>query len=469
MKSASRTASKTLYKKKRSNNQRQRMLAALFVLIAVGVGIYIVVFAKASDLAIASVTDLGAVGMPSNVTARDGGISANIGGKLTWVFGDTFYRPTTPLPAGTFKPVSASAGVAPLSNPLAVSGTADSYGVPDQLIPYRDDEPNVGPSERYALWPASIVAEAGGKTGMVFYQQTHITTPRWVSGPTSVARIQAGQTVADRLPLVLFAANEPSFRKPAVVDDTVYLYSACTSMCPVAKVSTSQMANRSAYTFWNGSTWSSDLSQAKGVLPGSAGGYSIAYSAAIKSFVQVFIPYGKHTLYMRTAPAAEGPWGSETKVLDLDPNKTEYVPNFQPALFENNGQVLYVTYSRDLGNFHGDIRLLKVSLAISQTMSASTNSANVPPATTSRGAGELSSTSTTTNIAGSETVNQAPSESESPAAGEAVAASETNPITNPQASSSNWFSPLRILLAASILFLAGGGWYVVKRRQLRSL
>lgn len=75
---------------------RKNLLVLPFVLLVVGIGVYLVVFARASDLAIESVTDVGAVGTPANVSARDGGISAQIGGKLTWVFGDTFYHPTTP-------------------------------------------------------------------------------------------------------------------------------------------------------------------------------------------------------------------------------------------------------------------------------------------------------------------------------------------------------------------------------------
>jgi hypothetical protein len=339
----------------------------LLVIMAVGLSLviagYLYKSMKAPKLSVISVEDVGAVGMPENVTARDGGISANVGGRLTWVFGDTFYRPTKPLPQGDFRPVSATAGVAPPDNPLALTGTADGYGVPDQLIPYNSDEPNLAPDDRYALWPASIITEPGGNTAMIYYQQTHITKAKWIDGYTSVAQIKPGETVANRLPVRLFEPGEPSFRKPVVVGDTVYLYDACADTCKVAKVSTDKMADRASYTFWDGRTWSSDITKAKKVLPGAGGGFSVAYSEALNSFVEVAIGFGSHTFYMRTASKPEGPWSSPKKVYEADSQHSAYVPNFQPELFEDNGRVLAFSYSRDLGNFNGDIRLLKLELA----------------------------------------------------------------------------------------------------------
>jgi len=68
---------------------------------------------------------------------------------------------------------------------------------------------------------------------------------------------------------------------------------------------------------------------------------------------------------MRTSPAPEGPWSEElllfTARVPVDGGNT-YDAQAHSEFDANGGQMIYVTYSRSLGDFRSEVRLVSVSM-----------------------------------------------------------------------------------------------------------
>lgn len=331
---------------------------------------FLVIFVKATTPVdtnfITSVTDLGSISQPANFTGRDGGDSALVGGKVTWIFGDTLYAPTAPTFTGDlFR--SATAAIADVNNPTQVSEPLDSRKAPNQLIPHTPEEQayNIAHrsgSDRYALWPSAIIPKGDGNSAWVLFNDLLISGGKWTTQGTGIASLAANSTLASRQPGMLFAANEQPFRKALVVGSMLYLYSSSgQSLCAVARAPVDQANVRGAYQFWNGSTWVASIGQAKNIIPCSNMGYSVMYNRALKSYVEAIIPNYSKAVYFSYAPAPEGPWSTPIKGFDLPGVKEgspPYVPNFHPEFSKDGDRTVYLSYSGSTTT----VRLVKIGI-----------------------------------------------------------------------------------------------------------
>lgn len=351
-------------------SRRERLILLLIgVGVFVGIGVLVVWLANASieptKTYIAKVTDLGNLTYSTPNSPRDGGDSAIIGGRVVWNFGDTFYVPkVTKFTGDLFR--SATAALGTTTNPTQLTEPIDTNGAPYQLIPYTPEElayniAKTNGSDRYAIWPSGIVTRPGGNSAYVFFFTLLIQPGNWQNKGVGVATLDANSTVAQRQVNVLFPPNEPSFRKPLVVGNILYLYAACgAKVCPVARVPIDQVPVRSAYRFWNGTDWVADVAQAKPILPSTSLGGTVMYNRTLKSYVLATIQDYSHAIYFSYAPAPEGPWTTPIKAIDLPADKQEYVPNFHPEFSTDNDVSVYISYST--GGKGGGIKLLKVTL-----------------------------------------------------------------------------------------------------------
>lgn len=342
---------------------------AMFILIFALFG-FIVLFTRAStpidNNFITGVADLGKISQPPNFFGRDGGDSALVGGKVTWIFGDTLYAPTVPTTGDLFR--SATAAIGGISNPIQVTDPLDSRKAPNQLIPHTAAEQayNIAHkdgNDRYALWPSTIITRSDGNSAWVYFNDLLISGGKWTTQGTGIAVLGANSTLATRQPGFVFAANEPPFRKALAVGNMLYVYAGASgqSLCEVSRVPLDQAANRGAYQFWNGSSWVATISQAKKVIPCSNMGYSVMYNRALKSYVEAIIPNYSKTVYFSYAPAPEGPWSTPIKGVDLPHaagDKWLYVPNMHPELSQDGDKTVYLSYSGD----GSTVKLLKLSL-----------------------------------------------------------------------------------------------------------
>lgn len=311
----------------------------------------------------------------------DGGQTALVNGQVLWIFGDTFFY--TNAPDGSSSR-SATAALASPQTPLLARSLVGSDGFPTQVIPYTAEEAaynaaGTNGSHRWALWPSGIVPQPDG-SALIFY--LHLRIPGggqpWDGQGVGVARLRPGASVAERLPQLLFSASEPSFQTVVIRGDTVNLLACAADHCKVARAPLAHVAERDAYTFWDGAQWQAEFSRATASIPGSTNGFSIEWNAQRQEYVSVSDSFFNLDVQIRVARQIEGPWSDPTVAFqeqpqygpgavnpDGTPKKSapDYGVTLHPELSPDGGRTLYVTYFRPTEPFRGEIRADEVALA----------------------------------------------------------------------------------------------------------
>jgi Malectin domain/Domain of unknown function (DUF4185) len=139
----------------------------------------------------------------------------------------------------------------------------------------------------------------------------------------------------------------------------------------VARAPLASVTNGAAYQVWNGncSCWDSNKANAtpmEGPTPGSygpaRGGEDVGYNAYLGKYVATSTQYPNNDMWLYTAPNPWGPWDAGRQIGRGANGTAIYSSGVHPELNLSNGQTLYVTYSRGLENFHGDVRILQIIL-----------------------------------------------------------------------------------------------------------
>jgi Domain of unknown function (DUF4185) len=322
-------------------------------------------------LEIASVRELGPVGAPTSVSARDGGAASVVGGRWLWTFGDTLFSPAS---ADGTNLRSSTAALAELLSPLAVSEPLDSKGAPLPLLPFDAQEQAYNnstgrPDQRVALWPTGVVTD--GAAGWVLYLKLRVNPGvlNYEFIGTGLAHIDAGRTVALREPGLLFNVPEPLFGHAALIGDTVYLYGALQPQTiaqanAVARVPLAQIRTRAAYRFWDGTAWVDDSRRAVGVLNGIPGGISVSQNAYLGQYLAVHSETLTNRVLMHVADKPEGPWGPAIEAFTAQsaaPPAVCYAGIEHPELATNGGKTVIVSYYRPDAPFKGALRLAEVA------------------------------------------------------------------------------------------------------------
>lgn len=316
--------------------------------------------------------DLGALSKPAVVTARDGGAAALVGGRMLWTFGDTLMTVTG---ADGFNYRSATAGWGSVGD-LQLDEELDAMGAPFQLFPFTSDEAAYnaanGPTERYALWPGSVIDAPDGSGAWIFYQRlmVHPGYLNFEGLDVGLARLAPGSTVATRDPAPLFSAPAPAYSLAAAVDGgAVYLY-ACDpvpgqldEICRVVRAPVADAPLASAWQAWDGATWQVDLAQAQTALHGPPGDLSVSFNAYQGQFLAVYSGIFSNDIMARTSPRPEGPWSEERLLFEAlaPPSGNDYGGKEHPELATDGGRTVVVSYAHSTGTFTGDVRLSSVT------------------------------------------------------------------------------------------------------------
>jgi hypothetical protein len=320
----------------------------------------------------ATAPELGALGHPTVVTARDVGASAAIQSKTVWLFGDTLMTVTG---ADGFSYRSSTAGWADGAG-LTLTEPLDAAGAPFQLLPYTDAELTYnragGPNERFALWPGCAVADgAGGALVFFSYLKVHPGTLNYEGLGAGVARLAFGETVATRVPDLLFMTPEPSYAQGGLVaDGFIHLY-ACDAVagqldsdCRVARAAPAQATTRAAWTVWDGATWNTDLTTGAPILHGAPGELSVSWNAHTGTYLAVHSAIFSDEIVFHTAPRPQGPWTDARSLMvgahHADTN--DYAGREHPELATDGGRGLVVTYAHPLGGYDEDVRVATPTL-----------------------------------------------------------------------------------------------------------
>lgn len=326
--------------------------------------ITIVLFApKSVNAALQNVISSNVIGDLKNPTrqaagqalfGRDGGVSVKLGDKILWLFGDTFWNP--PSEDGVQYRTN-TAATAPASDPYNLSEPLDSTGAPYQFIPFNPTQQAYNNAatnkshDRYIIWPDRTI-NISPNSAYIFYKNLK-STPKSGGGTLSpvgigVAQVNAGTTITPTIVNeALFSTNETQFVPELTHGDYVYAFNCIPGFlvgdCAVARAPKTQLINRSAYQFWDGSTWQSDINQISRDIEGSTNSMSIIYSEYLNKYVMLAAVSFGTKLYIKTADEPQGPWSEREVVYDYGSALSG--GRMHPELSRNDDQILPITHS----------------------------------------------------------------------------------------------------------------------------
>lgn len=312
--------------------------------------------------------DLGTAPNPAGVTARDVGMSALLGGRSIWVFGDTLF----PEPAADgFQWRSSTWSWTTSGSELRFTHALGEDGKPRQLLPHQPEElaynlAHRAEPRRLTPWPQAVVAR--GAQAVLYYVNMR-TGPGgafdFASLSGSVATWADPDGPAVRVEPPLFAEEEPDWGAAALlVGADLYVYGCDEGRgksCKLARVPFDAATERAAYRFFDGEGWSADWRCARPVFDG-APLLSVHYSRWLQRYVALYMAPGRSEMRLRTASAPEGPWSPAATFgvglpagVDFD-----YALVAHPELSREGGAVEILSYTRPLGPLQQETRILSL-------------------------------------------------------------------------------------------------------------
>ncbi len=312
-----------------------------------------------------STKELGPLQMPQHLVGRDGGQSVLLsGGTIQWIFGDSFFDR---LATDGLQYRTNTATQSTVAMPLETTEPLDANGVSYQFISFTPEEKKFNdstndPTNRIALWPTGIVT-TGKSNALVFFTKLHIAST-WTDFGIGVAHYKSGQSVAIRNADLLFHYPEPNFEKPFIYNGYMYCYGQLRNKlgAGIARAPVAMAEARSAYEFWNGTVWVTDVNAAAAILDVTPG--SVSYNPYFKLLIDVYDEPFNNTAFIRFANNPEGPWSSKQMLYNTLPPSSgfNYIINEHSELSKNNGKTIVISYSHPLPSFlAGEIRLAEIN------------------------------------------------------------------------------------------------------------
>jgi hypothetical protein len=344
---------------------------------------------------------------PASAAGRDGGYSARAGSRIAWLFGDTFPDDQTLL--------CATAAWSDVAEPARLDEAVDARGRPLQLYEFSPDEhafnaahetyptccgrwpecpleepychcpPSTDCATRIAIWPGSVFPLDDRRT-VSYYEKVWVGVAPYDFEHlgTGTARLETGRTVAIRTldahgePDLVFGPEEPNFFRGLLVEEsgipTVYAYArtnrnGCVVDVLVAQVPLDRIQMRSAYRFWSGSGWSSEVEDARPVLSSVVAGLgTVAWNDYLRSYLaaEADLCTGGNRLLIRTAPRPEGPWSAsiEVSLEGVGAKADSYAAILHPEL-DRGRRIALSVYQPELrgDEILGRVRLFRLTLA----------------------------------------------------------------------------------------------------------
>jgi hypothetical protein len=324
---------------------------------------------RGHTLVVAEAREIGVVGGPPSVTARDVGATGVTGDRLLWLFGDTLFRPRS-VDGESLR--TCTAATSDVAAPLATREPTDASGAPLPCLPFTAEEAAFNrtsgrPDLRVALWPGSAVAD--GRGGLLVFYTKLIVNPGFLNYDlvgSGLARFAAGATSGTREPGLIFPASEPAFDNALVVGSDVFVYGMIggTQDVAAARAPLAQAAERGAYRFWDGSGWATEARQSRALFGGVSGALTVSYNRYLGRYLATSSEVLSNRVLLRTAPAPEGPWSAPVTAFTgvATAGSIDYAAREHAELAQDGGRRLFVTYYRPLGGFAGELRAVEVVL-----------------------------------------------------------------------------------------------------------
>jgi hypothetical protein len=348
------------------------------------------------ELRVVSVRDLGVIETSSTITARDGGYSVLHKRQSTWVYGDTILAfqnadNTRGLSNSwsTTHDEDAGDGIAGFQERV------DQVGAPTAFFPFTDSEIDFNkvhegadcikkPCDcRWAIWPGAIIADPEEDLVYAFYEKVYYeegdlnfhhvghSVAVWKNYGESPERILFNRV--ENYPTLLFAENQPGFGSAAVVvDKTAYIYGCelddreLTKPCHLARVPIANILDIDAWSYYLGNgNWSLDLNDSRAIFSGN-NMMTIFFSPYIDRYIAVYSQPMDTKTMLRTARKPEGPWSSPLAVFTaeapVDSHGWVYDALAHPEYSQDDGRIVYITYTRTTAPYHTEMKLVAIEL-----------------------------------------------------------------------------------------------------------
>lgn len=143
--------------------------------------------------------------------------------------------------------------------------------------------------------------------------------------------------------------GDTNFGMAALVkqDDYVYVYGTHGgrySGIALARVPSDQVLSMSAYTYWDGSRWGSELDDAAQIVPPPVGELSVAWNTYLGRWIMTYLDEPRHGIVIREAPELTGPWSEPLMVISSDSYPSLYGSYLHP--WASDGEVIYFNMSQ---------------------------------------------------------------------------------------------------------------------------
>ena len=125
----------------------------------------------------------------------------------------------------------------------------------------------------------------------------------------------------------------------------------------LARVLPDDILNMSAYRYWDGTTWNTDLASAAIVVPAPVGELSVAWNDYLGRWIMTYLDEPQHAIVIREAPDLTGPWSNTTVVVSADDYPSLYGAFLHPWTSSDN--VIYFNMSQ-WGPYN--VRLMRAEL-----------------------------------------------------------------------------------------------------------
>jgi hypothetical protein len=308
------------------------------------------------------ITDLGPVHQNARVAGRDNGQSTGYGGQSVWIFDDTTLK-------NPFGFLSNSAAVT--SDLTAGNGIDLQPGtVPAELIPRTGAEKayeKAHPGVVFGFWPGPVIADPDRHRVLFTYGKlcrgaaagTPCTGPLgkglgmgiaamdMPSGRITRLTAHGGTAVTSeegRDPALFFGPGTGVGGAAAiVVAGQAYFYGNCAYGCQVARVPLARLTDLSAWRYYAHGSWVRSSDAADHLIGAGGAGQTVFYSAGLKAWINVFMPYGTTEVRYQVGGSPFGPWSAD-RTLTATSGSGNYALFAHSEYATDNGLTQYLTF-----------------------------------------------------------------------------------------------------------------------------
>lgn len=334
-----------------------RRLAGAWLAFVCGLGCH---GAPPADLRVVSAREELVVPRHPAIQGRDGGGSRLAFGRSVWVYGDTVLE--QPDERGeqwhtnSFALADVTTWKTRSGEPVDAAGapryfvprTAEETAWDDAHAPERCASPPC--HSRWALWPSPPIVDEPAGLAYILYglYNDHHPSGIGIAVWRGINQTPERQRVGDSW--LLFPSPEPEYANAPIIHDGHLYAFGCTGSferpCALGRAAVEHPAERSAWRFYDGSSWVADYRHAATLFAGQPI-MSLSWNAYLQRFLIVYAPPFGHAVQARTAARLEGPWSEEISLFEV-PGESTYDANLHPELEEDGGRIQYITYSRHI-------------------------------------------------------------------------------------------------------------------------